>query len=219
MPVTTSFRGRFIVLEGIDGAGTTTQLHRLAAWLRDARGQAVLDTFEPTDLPIGRYIRTILRGDSDPPHPDVVALLFAADRVDHVTSQIEPALARGAHVLCDRYIGSSFAYQGTGSEPGWVRTINSRARAPDLTLYLRVDLDAALGRIGRRDGERRELFERRELLARIGAAYDRLYGVTGGTAELSGRVVDANASADVVFEACQAAVAALLETDPAVATS
>lgn len=198
----------FIVLEGIDGAGTTTQLGRLAAWLR-ASGREVSTTCEPTDGPIGRAIRGFLRGEAAPPHPDAIALLFAADRVDHLAREITPALDAGHVVLCDRYVGSSLAYQGSYSDPAWVRAVNSRARTPDLTLYVRVPAQVALARIGIRDGDRRELFERRDVLERIGAAYDRLYG-RGSDGVLRGEIIDGEATPDEVFAACQRHVAALL---------
>src|SRR5579864_7294663 len=111
-------RGLFIVLEGLDGAGTTTQLVRLAERLRRA-GERVVATAEPTDGPIGALIRQALRRrlvhrDGRALTDESLALLFAADRVDHVAGEIEPALARGQHVLCDRYVLSSLAYQGSG---------------------------------------------------------------------------------------------------------
>ncbi len=196
---------RFVVLEGIDGAGTTTQLHRLAAWL-EAKGRAVLSTFEPTDNPIGRQIRRILRRETTAPH-DSIALLFAADRLDHLARDIEPALAAGAWVLCDRYLGSSLAYQGTHSDPSWVAMINGHARAPDVTFYVRVRPEVALERIAARDGDKRDLFETRETLERIAAAYDRIYGV-GSDPVLDAVVVDGERSQDEVFDALTAALTA-----------
>ncbi len=190
-------KGRFIVLEGIDGAGTTTQLHRVRAAL-EARGERVLATCEPTDLPIGASIRSVLRGDLAPPPHDSIALLFAADRLDHLAREIQPALADGVHVLCDRYLGSSLAYQGSHCDQAWVAQINSHARLPDLTFYVRVSAETAVQRIGLRDGERRELFERKDTLERIAAAYDKVYGVTG-EAMLDSIVVDGEQPADEVF--------------------
>ena len=197
--------GHFIVLEGIDGAGTTTQLHRLAAWLR-AEGHSVHATFEPSAGPIGQQIRRILRSEERKPPDDAIALLFAADRLDHLAAEVEPHVAAGTHVLCDRYVGSSLAYQGSHSEPAWVGTINGHARTPDITLYVRVDADTALARIGLRDGERRELFEQRDVLQRIAAAYDRVYGAGGLHAE----VIDGTLDADRVFEACRGVISLLL---------
>jgi dTMP kinase len=195
----------FIVLEGIDGAGTTTQLHRLAEWL-ESLGHRVHRTCEPSRGPIGQLIRTFLRHETSPPPPDGLALLFAADRLDHLAREVEPARLAGSVVLSDRYLGSSLAYQGLASEPAWIRMANSRATAPDLVLYVRVSADVALARIAARDGDRRELFEQRETLSRVVAAYDALYGVTG-EAELPAVVVDGHAPPDVVFEALRQAIA------------
>ena len=161
-------RGAFIVLEGIDGAGTTTQLHRLTDVL-EGQGATVLATFEPTDSRFGSQIRRFLRGEEPAPNPDTIALLFAADRLDHLQEQIRPALDAGGHVICDRYLGSSLAYQGSYSDPDWVRMINSQAQLPDLTLYFQVDVDTALSRIEARDGVQRDLFEEKDALTRIAA--------------------------------------------------
>ena len=168
-------------------------------------GHEVEDTFEPTDGPIGSYIRNIIRGEQANPHPNALALLFAADRVDHLARQIEPALKAGRHVICDRYVGSSLAYQGSECDPDWVRRINQNASSPDLTLYLQVDAETALARIQGRDGERRDLYERLDKLERIAAGYDRVY-----PEELEATIVDASADPDTVFDVCREAVYQLM---------
>jgi len=196
--------GRFISLEGIDGAGTTTQLHRLTAWL-EGEGLHVFSTFEPSGGDIGQHIRKILAGNGNS-HPDTVALLFASDRMEHLQTEILARLEAGVHVLCDRYVGSSYAYQSLQSDPKWVRTINRYAREPDLTLYLRVDVETALGRLKIRDGEKRELFEKQELLTKIAENYDQIYGVHG-PAELEATVIDATQTPTRVFIDCCQAIA------------
>src|SRR5438552_7626627 len=108
-----------MVIEGIDGAGTTTQTRLLTDWLR-GRGLAAHRTREPSDGPIGRLIREILGQPPGAMTGGPMALLFAADRLDHLAREIEPALARGEQVLCDRYYHSSFAYQAVESERGFV---------------------------------------------------------------------------------------------------
>lgn len=218
-------RGRFIVLEGIDGAGTTTQLVMLRDWMAE-QGSETHATFEPSAGPIGSYIRTILRGeDTAPPH-DALALLFAADRLDHIAREVEPVLARGEHVLSDRYVGSSLAYQGSQSGYEWVEQLNARAMTPDLVLFLRIDPEIALARITERDGARRELFEHRELLERIAAGYDTIYHEPSGARarehsalehsalEHSAPVVviDATQSIEAVFDECCAAIEPLLQS-------
>jgi dTMP kinase len=190
-------RGRFIVLEGIDGSGTTTQAARLAAALAE-RGHRVCTTAQPSDGAIGRLIRQQLGADPD---RRALALLFAADRLDHVAQTIEPALARGQTVVCDRYVVSSWAYQSLDSPPDWVRAINRHAPWPDLTLWLDLDVHTAQARIGRRtaeDGTPPELFDAARLQTRIAAAYTEILD----DPELSGVVrIDAGASRDDIAAA------------------
>jgi dTMP kinase len=167
--------GRFVVLEGLDGAGTTTQCDRIAAALT-AQGIPVVTTREPSDGPIGQQLRLALTGRLGLPHrrgaltEDTLALLFAADRMDHLAAIIEPAIERGAVVLCDRYLLSSLAYQGTALPMAWVETINARARRPDLTLFLEVDAKTASRRRSVRGGEA-EHFEADARQVRIARQY------------------------------------------------
>lgn len=139
--------GRFVVFEGGDGAGKSTQIARLAEHLR-AGGHHVVVTREPGGSALGEHIRALLLdgGDVD---PRAEALLFAADRADHVANVIRPAISQGAVVLCDRYVDSSIAYQGSGRELGAadVAELSRFATAglvPDLTVVL--DLPPAVGR-------------------------------------------------------------------------
>jgi dTMP kinase len=168
--------GRFIVFEGLDGAGTTTQAERVGEALH-AEGHRVLVTREPSDGAVGAQIRLALTGRlglpgrKGPLSEETLALLFAADRLDHLASVVEPAVARGEIVICDRYVLSSLAYQGSALPIEWVETINSRARAPDLTLFLEVDVATAARRRAARGGEP-ELFEADERQARIARVYD-----------------------------------------------
>ena len=170
-----SAAGRFIVLEGIDGAGTTTQGLALVAALERA-GVPARFTHEPSTLPLGRLLRQFLApGTADRPDWDGMALLFAADRLQHLEREIEPWLAAGISVICDRYDLSTLAYQSATS-PGteevlpWLRAINARARRPDLTLVFDVDPLVAERRRESRGGPP-ELFERRELQRRLASIY------------------------------------------------
>lgn len=170
--------GRFIVLEGIDGSGTTTQAQRLVATLVRA-GHDARFTCEPSGGPHGRQIRQLLDPSSDPTSRawDALALLFAADRLDHVAREIRPALANGAVMICDRYDLSSLAYQSATAPAGvdpvpWIRAINQRAPRPDLTLVLDVDPDVAEARRARR-AQPAEIFEHRELQRRLAQLYAR----------------------------------------------
>ncbi|MBS1148553.1 MAG: tmk [Myxococcaceae bacterium] len=166
---------RFVVIEGLDGAGTTTQCAALARELR-AEGREVLTTREPSDGPIGKMIRQALTrqlglsAKKKPLTPETLALMFAADRVDHVAREIEPALERGAVVLSDRYLLSSLAYQGSQLPIGWVEEINARARVPDLTLFLEIDPELGAQRRAVRGGKR-ELYETRAIQRRTAKQY------------------------------------------------
>jgi len=199
--------GRFIVLEGIDGAGTTTQLERLTEWLQGS-GSTVLPTWQPSDRPIGQHIRRILRGEDGTSNPEAVALMFAADRLEHLQLDIIPAVNSGTHVICDRYVGSSLAYQGSFCDIDWVRQINSYAREADVTIYVRVDVDTAMARMKNRGGKE-ELFEKRESLTRVAEGYDALF-VHGTVEGPTAVVVDGTQSPDDVFAQCCAAVKKIL---------
>ena len=174
-------RNRFIVLEGIDGSGTTTQLHALAERLR-SEGRTVITTGEPTPGPIGRLLRQILSGSIEG-GPEAaagfdwttLALLFAADRAAHAQHVIRPALLQGCTVLCDRYDLSSRIYQSvTAPDPEtalpWVCAINSQAPRPDLTLVLDVAPETAELRRAER-AETVELFEQNQLQRTLAHAY------------------------------------------------
>jgi dTMP kinase len=181
---------RFIVLEGIDGSGTTTQVARLVTEL-SRRGTRAVATCEPTSGPIGKFIRSALKGalrsDDGGPHAlpwSSMALLFAADRLDHVESVVVPALREGATVVCDRDVLSSLAYQSTTSPEGeaavpWIRSLNARALRADLTIVLDVADDVARARRESRGGEP-ELFEDNELQRRLAGVYARAESLLPG---------------------------------------
>ena len=204
--------GRFIVLEGLDGAGTTTQCERLGAVLR-GRGHRVLVTREPSDGPVGAQIRLALTGrlglagGRGALSEETLALLFAADRLDHLAAVVEPAVARGEWVVCDRYVLSSLAYQGSALPIEWVEQINARARPPDLTLFLEVDVATAARRRAARGGEP-ELFEADERQARISRVYDQAMK----RRPASERIVriDGHAPVEAVTSACVQAIDAAL---------
>jgi dTMP kinase len=172
--------GLFIVLEGIDGAGTTTQSQALAEFLR-ARGEKAVVTSQPSSGPIGRLIRQVLKGQletelpdgsSEPVDPATIALLFAADRLNHLKAEVIPNLAAGVHVICDRYVVSSFVYQGVEVDLDFVLQINQQALHPDLMFFVNVDPEVAMRRI---DGSReeRERFENLPFQREVAANYER----------------------------------------------
>jgi len=170
-------RGRFLVLEGLDGAGTTTQSRLLGEHLRRA-GRAVHVTAEPSGGPVGALIRQVLQqritgGRGGAFDPSALALLFAADRLDHLAAEVAPRLAEGTDVVSDRYTLSSLAYQAlTTGEPAWVETINGRAAVPDLTIFLRVPARLALGR-RRAAATAPELYEVDAFQRRVAESYER----------------------------------------------
>lgn len=141
-------RGLFITLEGIDGCGKTTQARLLAGWLR-RRGFSVVCTDEPTDGPVGRVVKRILRGELRVP-VEVEVFLFAADRAWHLANVVEPALGAGRVVINERYVGSSLAYQtARGASRTLVRRANEFARRPDLAIFIDVPPRVAASRIRR----------------------------------------------------------------------
>lgn len=204
----------FIAFEGGEGAGKSTQVRRLAAHLRGL-GRDVVETHEPGDTRIGPAVRAMLL---DPANAGLSArseaLLYAADRAEHVDAVIRPALQRGADVLTDRYVDSSLAYQGAGRplDPQAVAAVNAWAvdgLLPDLTVLL--DVDPALG------------------LRRASAVPDRLEAepldfhrrVRAGFLDLAARdpgryvVVDASQAADAVAAGVLERVTRLLDATAA----
>lgn len=158
MTTSTGKRGFFLVFEGIDGAGTTSQQAWLIARLSDL-GLSVYKTAEPTANPVGKLIRQVLRGEHAPFSPHALALLFASDRADHLACEIEPALAQGQVVVCDRYVLSSLAYQTAAGVPlDLVAQANATFRTPDLTIYFDVPVEVAAQRRAKR-GQAQEIFE------------------------------------------------------------
>jgi dTMP kinase len=164
-----------ISFEGLDGSGKTTQVERLRAALV-ADGREVVTAREPGGTPLGEKLRDlVLHGDAMSPWAE--ALLYAAARAELVAEVIEPALARGADVLLDRYLDSSVAYQGIGRGLGRDEVLELNLLAvggllPDRTFVLAVDPDRSLERVGGRP----DRIEREEAAfhARVAAAYEEL---------------------------------------------
>ena len=141
-------KGFFIVLDGLDGCGKTRHSRILCEELQ-VHGFNVVYTAEPSKGIVGALIQTILQ--SRKILPEVEALLFAADRHEHLKKEILPNLQSGKVVVCDRYLYSSLAYQGAqGVDLNWIRTINNFAVKPDAAFYLDVPPDVGLGRITRK---------------------------------------------------------------------
>jgi dTMP kinase len=168
-------RGAFIALEGCDGAGTTTQRDRLfRRFLRSEWEGRVRSTAQPSTGPIGRLVREVLanRVEVD---PEALQRLFVADRVDHIAREIEPALAAGEHVVCDRSELSTAIYYAAGlpvEDDAMVRAFSwhDGIQAPSLTVVLVVPAEVAAARRAARGGAP-ELFERAEFQARVAGIY------------------------------------------------
>jgi dTMP kinase len=204
-------RGRFVVFEGLDGAGTTTQQSYLANWLTDA-AVAVETTKEPTSGPLGGVIRQAIdkRTVLD---PVALALAFAADRADHVTNPIN-GIAKSLHekkwVLCDRYLFSSLAYQSVaGIDTDWILEINRFAISPDVTIFIDTDPEVCMDRIRSRSSHE-ELFHDQSLLQQTRAIYGKVIDDERLTGKLI--VVDGNNKPDDVAHEIQRNVTEWLES-------
>ncbi len=150
-------KGIFIVIDGIDGSGTTTHSKLLADWLKTEK--LVLLTHEPSENEIGKLIRRLLKT----PLPAAVdALLFAADRVLH-TEEIKNALNEGKIVISDRYLESSICYQGVELYEEWIFVLNKHAMSPDITIILDIEPEIGL----KRKEDASEKFEKVGFLKRV----------------------------------------------------
>ena len=139
-------KGVFICLEGLDGCGKTTQAKLLVRMLR--RSCDAVYTAEPSRGNIGRFIKKHCLHSDKRSSGVVEALLFAADRFDHVENTVLPALKKGQIVVSDRYVYSSLAYQGaTGLDLEWIQKINEHAARPDLAIYIDVDPETVIQRL------------------------------------------------------------------------
>ena len=184
-------RGRFIVREGADGVGTTTQRARLAAALT-LRGRRVHETAQPSTGAVGRLIREVLgtRAHDDATKREL-ALLFAADRLDHLRAEIEPRLTEGVDVISDRYLLSSYVYQSLDLPLAWVLELNKHAPPADVTLLVTLPLELALARLAAR-GNALDLFETRAVQERVHRLYEELAPL------VDARTIDGHGSIDDV---------------------
>ena len=160
-------KGKFIVFEGIDGSGKTTQIQLLAKRMKEC-GETVAVTCEPSDGAIGVLLRQVLAGKVQT-NDEAIAALFLADRMDHIRREEDGLLAmleKGITVLCDRYYFSSYAYHSVTMDMDWVIAANSIAAdrlRPDATFFLDISVEESYARITQNRGEL-ELFEKKERL-------------------------------------------------------
>jgi dTMP kinase len=211
--MTAARRGRFITLEGSEGSGKTTAARHLADWLRRGGDEVVL-TAEPGGTPLGEEVRRLvlhMRNVSDDLDPRADALLYAAARAQHTARLILPALERGAHVVCARYLDSSLAYQGAGygNEPEamrWLQRFATYGLLPDLTILIDVPVEVGLGRKRRGEWNRFEDTLAVEFFEKVRAAYLDL----AAAEPQRFRVVDGSGSVEQTDELVRAAVEPLL---------
>ncbi|MDR0372703.1 MAG: dTMP kinase [Nitrososphaerota archaeon] len=141
--------GIFVVIEGLDGSGKTTQAKILAQRLSETYSTYL--TAEPSRGKIGTFIRERCLYEQTRLPIEAEALLFAADRIEHMQTELKPALDQGKLVICDRYLYSSLAYQGSsGLSLDWIKTINARALQPDFSIFLDVSPERVLERLHRK---------------------------------------------------------------------
>lgn len=202
MHVSSNSPGRLIVVEGIDGAGKSTQVRRLAAAL-SAAGRNVVVSREPTDGPWGRKLRASAESERLSLEDEIHA--FVEDRKQHVAEVVRPALAQGAIVLLDRYYYSSMAYQGArGGDIARIRRENEAiAPKPDLVLLVDFDPQIALTRIRESRGDVPNEFERLDQLQAIRTIF-----LDTAATEPTFRIIDGSGSPDAVFASLWAAVEA-----------
>jgi dTMP kinase len=207
--------GRFITFEGGEGVGKTTQLRRAAAWLQ-ATGREVVVTREPGGTPRAEQLRKVLLERTDEPMPrSCELLLMFAARASHLANLIEPAVARGAWVLCDRFTDATYAYQGAGRGvadeeiDALVRIVHPH-RQPDLTVLLDAPVAVGMRRAHERNGSEgpdRFESERSEFFERVRSCYLRRAAREPGRF----RIVDASRGPDEVEASVRDALAGLFD--------
>ena len=171
-------RGRFIVLEGIDGAGKTTQAELLEAYLK-VQGRKVWRTAEPTPFPTGIALREALGGKVKKTECEM-AVMFVLDRIAHnvhPTEGINAILDSGQDIICDRYYYSTLAYQGHSTDYRWTKEMNLNCpdiRKPDICIYLDLTPEQSLDRISR-GRESVEIYENLETLGKVRSAFMKVF--------------------------------------------
>jgi len=197
--VSGKIQGRFIVFEGIDGSGKSTQIKKISTHLADL-GNAVYSTFEPTNGPIGKLIRQMLSG-KIPTDQRTIASLFAADRTDHLVNPdngIRHKVDQGNIVLCDRYYFSSYAYHAQYVDMKWVihaNSLNADILRPDVTIFIDVDPDLCFDRI-KSSRSSFEMYEKIDIMKKVRANYFKAFDALKDLEKIV--VIDGNTSMEKV---------------------
>ena len=177
-------KGKFIVFEGIDGSGKTTQINQLSQWITESnlipKNKQLVVTREPGGTKLGQSIRSLLLDTSIEKNPDSITelLLYTADRAQHVNEIIRPSLQKGNWVISDRFCGSTLAYQGYGRKLDIklikdLETIASQGISPDITFLLDIPIDESIKRRMNREEDRMEK-EGREFLSNVSQGFKTL---------------------------------------------
>jgi dTMP kinase len=195
-------KGRFIVFEGIDGSGKSTQIQNISKRLK-AQDLKICTTFEPTDGPVGALIRQMLTGEIKTDQR-TIASLFAADRTDHLTNQkngIKQKIDDGEIVLCDRYYFSSYAYHAQYIDLDWVihaNSLNAEILRPDVTIFIDVSPDICLERI-KLSRTQFEMYEKIDIMKKVRANYFKAFDILKDKEKIA--VIDGNRSMQKVEDA------------------
>lgn len=188
------YQGKFIVLEGLDGAGKSTQASLVANYLRE-KSFVVCQTSEPTQFLVGGLVRACLLGQWQG-SPECLQLLFAADREDHLKKEIIPCLKKGNIVVSDRYFISSLAYGAADCDKEWLIGLNSHFLIPDITIYLDVSPQICARRII--DAAKSiELFEKVEILEVVSQNYKQTIELFADKMKIA--IIDGNRTVEDVF--------------------
>jgi dTMP kinase len=185
-------KGKFIVFEGLDGCGTTTQTTLLSAYFAQKKINHLL-TCEPTNNIIGGLVRGVLTKQWKT-SPSGLQLLFCADRAHHLEFEILPALKKGIHVICDRYSFSTMAFGSLNCDSWWLTQLNKDFLEPDLILYIKAPAKVCLTRIKKRSLNT-ELFEEEKKLVKVEEMYDFLAQKHKNTITING-----NQNQETVFD-------------------
>jgi len=194
--------GKFIVFEGIDGSGKSTQIKQISKRLK-AIDYKVYSTFEPTDGPIGSLIRQMLSG-KIPTDQRTIASLFAADRTDHLVNKvsgIRHKIDQGEIILCDRYYFSSYAYHAQYIDMEWVihaNSLNAEILRPDVTIFIDVDPDICLERI-KNSRSNFEMYEKLDVMKKVRANYFKAFDALKGLETIA--IINGNSTMEIVEDA------------------